>query len=72
MSSTQENTEVCGEYVVCNCPTNYIRLALPIYVSSSGTQIACMRCHAALEDCPPALLSEVRKAGLPHGQSEAA
>ena len=44
ISSTQENTEVCGEYVVCNCPTNYIRLALPIYVSSSGTQIACMRC----------------------------
>ncbi len=72
MYSTQENEEVCGEYVLCNCPENDIKLAPPIYVSPSRTHIACVRCHAALEDCPPALLSEVRKARLPHGQSDAA
>lgn len=72
MYSTQENTEVCSEYVVCNCPEKYIKLALPIYVSPSGTQIDCLSCHAALEICPPALLSEVRRAGLPYGRNEAA
>ena len=67
-----EDKEVCSEYVVCNCPKKYIKLALPIYVSSSGTQTACISCHMSLEDCPPALLSEVRKAGLPHEQGDAA
>lgn len=67
-----EDKEMCSEYVVCNCPEKCIKLALPIYVSLSGTQIACINCHTALEDCPPALLSEVRKAGLPHVQGDAA
>ena len=72
MNTPVGDKEVCGEYVVCNCPTNDIKLALPIYVTSTGIQIACIRCHAALENCPPALLSEVQKAGLPHGQRDAA
>lgn len=40
MNPLIEDREICGEYVVCNCPTNYIKLALPIYVSPSGAQIA--------------------------------
>ena len=59
--STHENAEVCGEYVVCNCLVNYIKLALP-YVSPSGAQIACINCHSVLEECPLAPLSEVRGA----------
>ena len=72
MNTLVGDKEFCSEYVVCNCPEKYIKLALPIYVSPSGTQIACLSCHAALDDCPPALLSEVRRAGLPQGQNEAA
>ena len=63
MNPLVEDMKVCSEYVVCNCPDKNLKLALPIYVSPSGTQIACMRCHTALEDCPPALLSEVRRSG---------
>ncbi len=72
MYTPVEHKGVCSEYVVCNCPTNYIKLAVPICVSPSGTLVACMRCHAALEDCSLAPLSEVREAGLPHGRSNAA
>ena len=64
--------EVCAEYVNCKCSSNSIKLALPVYIEKTGVQIACADCHAALEDCSPALLSEVRKADLPHVQVDAA
>ena len=67
-----DESEVCAEYVNCKCSQSYIKLALPVYIDKAGLQIACADCHAALEDCSPALLSEVRKADLPHVQVDAA
>ena len=67
-----DEAEVCAEYVNCKCSSNSIKLALPVYIDEAGAQIACADCRAALEDCPPAPLSEVRKAGLPHVQGDAA
>ena len=68
MDATVEHMEVCPDYVTCKCPTNHIKLTLPIYVSPSGMQVACSGCHAAVEECAPAQLSEVMEAGLPYGE----
>ena len=54
MDATVEHMEVCPDYVTCKCPTNHIKLTLPIYVSPSGMQVACSGCHAAVEECAPA------------------
>ena len=67
-----DNAETCSDYVNCKCATNYIKLALPVHIDKTGVWIACKRCHAAMSECPPAKLPEVREAGLLHGESEAA
>lgn len=63
---------ICTSYVRCDCETDSIKLALPVYTTPEGVMIACHRCHMPIDDCSPVRMSEVSAAGLPYSESEAA
>ena len=70
MTFTQD--AICVGYVMCDCESNAIKLALPVYSTPEGVMIACLRCHKPIDDCSPVRVSEVTAAGLPYSEVVAA